>query len=61
MTPIPEGPIKAEVKVLDIPLKRLLKLKDLMNTETGRKMAGERHRFMRQFLDQFYGEWDGTR
>ena len=36
---------------------KLLKLKDLMHTETGRKLARERHAFMEQFLNQFYKEW----
>ncbi len=39
---------------------KLLLLKDLMNTETGRKMAEERHRFMEAYLEQFYHEWNGT-
>ncbi|MBA2875895.1 HD domain-containing protein [Thermaerobacillus caldiproteolyticus] len=38
---------------------KLLKLKDLMNTKSARKLAMERHRFMEQFLQQFYREWDG--
>ncbi len=38
---------------------KLLLLKDRMNTATGRRMAEERHRFMEQFLEQFYREWDG--
>ncbi|HEY9184342.1 MAG TPA: HD domain-containing protein [Salegentibacter sp.] len=38
---------------------KLLLLKDLMNTETGRKIAEERHRFMESYLQQFYSEWDG--
>lgn len=38
---------------------KLLLLKDRMNTETGRKMAEERHRFMEMFLQQFYKEWEG--
>ena len=38
---------------------KLLLLKDLMNTETARKIAVERHRYMEQFLDRFYKEWDG--
>ncbi len=37
---------------------KLLKLKDMMNTETGRKIAEERHTVLKQFLDQFYKEWD---
>ena len=40
---------------------KLLRLKDSMNTPTGRRMAEERDRFMRQFLEQFYGEWNGLR
>lgn len=39
---------------------KLLLLKDLMNTETGRKMAEGRHAFMLAYLKQFYDEWDGT-
>ena len=38
---------------------KLLLLKDLMNTKTGKKMAEERHEFMKQFLDRFFNEWEG--
>ena len=38
---------------------KLFKLKDLMNTESGRKIAESRDAFMHTFLEQFYGEWDG--
>jgi len=36
---------------------KLLKLKDLMNTETARKIAEERHKYMEEFLNRFFSEW----
>lgn len=38
---------------------KLLLLSKMMNTETGRKIAKERHDFMETFLKQFYKEWEG--
>jgi uncharacterized protein len=40
---------------------KLLLLKDRMNTETGKKMAAQRHAFMEDFLAQFYAEWEGSK
>ncbi|WP_222982894.1 HD domain-containing protein [Flagellimonas meishanensis] len=38
---------------------KLLLLKDGMYTETARKIADGRHRFMMAFLDRFHSEWTG--
>ena len=40
---------------------KLLKLKDLMNTDYGKKLAKGRHEFLELYLKQFYAEWDGKR
>jgi len=38
---------------------KLLLLKDRMNTQTGRQIAAARHKFMEEYLEQFYKECDG--
>ena len=55
---------KEEYKNSDAPTinhfyEKLLLLKDKMNTESGKKIAEERHLFMETFLSQFYAEWEG--
>lgn len=40
---------------------KLLKLKDNMNTKTGKEMAEGRHKVMKDFLNTFFAEWAGER
>lgn len=40
---------------------KLLKLKEKMNTTTGREIAERRHAFMEDFLNEFYNDWNGKR
>lgn len=39
---------------------KLFHLKDMMKTESGKKIAQERHEFMVQFVDRFMEEWSGN-
>lgn len=40
---------------------KLLKLKALMNTETAKIIAEARHKYMEDFLSEFFDEWDGNK
>lgn len=56
-----EYPTKEDYKSSTAPTinhfyEKLLKLKDLMHTDTGRRLAEDRHQYMLGFLDQFFQE-----
>lgn len=40
---------------------KLLLLKNLMNTKTGKQIAQNRHKFMELYLDRFFKEWEGKK
>ena len=40
---------------------KLLSLKDMMNTETAKKMAEHRHAVMESYIEEFMAEWEGER
>ena len=57
---------KSEYKASNAPTinhfyEKLLLLKDQMNTKTGKRIATERHNYMKGFLKQFYAEWNGEK
>ncbi|MBK0404936.1 HD domain-containing protein [Adhaeribacter sp. BT258] len=57
----PEEYRNAESTPINHFYEKLLKLKNLMNTAYGKKLAAERHAYMENFLEQFYQEWEGKR
>lgn len=40
---------------------KLFLLKDMMNTESAKKMANKRHQVMQDYVDEFLLEWDGIK
>jgi uncharacterized protein len=57
----PEAYKKSTAPTINHFYEKLLLLKDKMTTQTGKKIAQERHTVMEQFLAQFYAEWNGER
>ena len=55
----PEEYKKSQAPTINHFYEKLLLLKDRMNTQTGKRIAFERHKFMERFLAQFYAEWEG--
>lgn len=49
----------SEAPTLNHFYEKLLLLKDLMKTESGKSIAQKRHDFMISYLDEFYQEWEG--
>jgi uncharacterized protein len=63
---IPPNPdiSQEEYKATDAPsinhfYEKLLKLKDMMYTSYGKKLAYDRHQFLEKYLERFYAEWEG--
>ncbi len=52
---------KSQAPTINHFYEKLLLLKDKMNTNTGKKIANQRHEFMQLYLEQFYAEWQGEK
>ena len=54
-----EAYLKNEGHTINHFYEKLLLLKDRMNTQTAKRIAESRHRFMEAYLDRFFREWEG--
>ncbi len=52
---------KSQAPTINHFYEKLLVLKYRMNTNTGKKLAEKRHKYMEDFLEQFFDEWKGQR
>ena len=52
---------KSDAPTINHFYEKLFLLKDMMNTETAKILAEERHAYMESFVDQFMNEWEGNR
>lgn len=52
---------KSESTTINHFYEKLLLLSGMMNTKTAKKIAEERDRYMREFLGEFFAEWNGER
>ena len=50
---------KSDAPTLNHFFEKLFLLKDLMRTETGKKIAQQRHEYMLDFVERFKKEWEG--
>jgi uncharacterized protein len=57
----PKAYHKSDAPTINHFYEKLLKLKDLMNTPTGKSIGEERHNYMLEFLETFYREIDPGR
>lgn len=50
---------KSDAPTINHFYEKLFLLKELMNTETGKSIAEERHAYMEEFVQRFLNEWEG--